>query len=76
MIEHKEKKCPKCGQQLRFPKNIGGMLMACPSCGEKFHSDFKLGGARSSNAHRGLFMTIFELPNKIMNRVSRLIFPK
>lgn len=76
MTEHTEKECPKCGQQLRVPKNVGGLLMACPSCGEKFHSDFKLGGARPSSAPRGLFMTIFELPNKIISRISRLIFPK
>ncbi len=76
MTEQTEKKCPKCGQQLRFPKNVGGMLMACPSCGEKFHSDFKLDGAKPRNTHRGLLMTIFELPNNIMSRISRLIFPK
>ncbi len=46
MTEYTEKKCPKCGQQLRFPKNVGGVLMACPSCGNEFHSDFKLGGTR------------------------------
>lgn len=76
MTEHTEKKCPKCGQLLRFPEDMGGMLMACPSCGEKFHSDFKLGGIRPGNAHRGLFMTIFELPNIIITRISRFIFPK
>jgi len=76
MTEHTEKKCPKCGQRLRFPKNIGGMLMACPSCGEKFNSDFKLGGARQSAARRGLFKTIFELPYKIVSRIGRHIFPK
>jgi len=51
MTDYTEKKCPKCGQQLRFPDNIGGMLMACPSCGNKFHSDFKLGSSRRS-VHR------------------------
>ncbi len=76
MTEHTEKKCPKCGQQLRFPKNIGGMLMACPSCGKKFHSDFKLGGARQRAAHQGLLTTLFELPYKIISRIVRLFFPK
>ena len=77
MTEHTEKKCPKCGQRLRFPKNIGGMLMACPSCGKKFNSDFKLGGgARQSAAHQGVFVTLFELPYKIMNAIIRLLFPK
>jgi hypothetical protein len=39
-------KRPGCGQQLRFPEDIGGVLVACPSCGNKFQSDFKLGGTR------------------------------
>lgn len=75
MTEHTEKKCPKCGQQLRLPKNVGGILMACPSCGEKFHSDFKLGGTRQGVARRGLFTTIFELPDKIIRHIGRLLFP-
>ncbi len=40
------KNCPRCDQHLRFPENVGGVVMACPSCGHKFHSDFKLGNAR------------------------------
>ncbi|MCP3927648.1 MAG: hypothetical protein GY705_00935 [Bacteroidetes bacterium] len=39
--------CPKCGQVLRFPENLGGMLMACPTCGKKFYSDFKFHGTKS-----------------------------
>lgn len=50
--------------------------MACPSCGKKFNSDFKLGGTRHSVAHQGLFITLFELPYKIMCRIGRLLFPK
>jgi len=76
MTEHTEKKCPECGQRLRFPKNLGGMLMACPSCGKKFHSDFKIGGVRQSVTHKGLFITLFELPYKIISRIGRLFFPK
>ncbi len=34
--------CPRCGQQLRFPDHVGGMLMACPTCGQEFASDFKI----------------------------------
>jgi len=49
MTDYTEKKCPQCGQLLRFPDNIGGMLMECPSCGKKFQSDFKLGGAGRGN---------------------------
>jgi DNA-directed RNA polymerase subunit RPC12/RpoP len=70
MTDHTEKKCPKCGQQLRFPKNIGGILMACPSCGKKFYSDFKIGGIRG-NSHQGILIKIFEMPAKIMSRIGR-----
>ncbi len=83
MTEHTEKKCPECGQRLRFPKNVGGLVMACPSCGKKFSSDFKLGSAKRRGVHRkqspaqrGLLMTIFELPSNIVSRIARLIFPK
>jgi len=76
MTEYTEKKCPKCGQQLRIPSNVGGMLMACPSCGEKFHSDFKFGGARQSAASSGLLSTVFEFPYKVICRIGRLLFPK
>ena len=75
-MDHTEKKCPKCGQQLRFPKNVGGVLMACPSCGEKFHSDFKLGGAKQRVAKKGLLISMFELPYKIVSYIGRLLFPK
>ena len=76
MTEYTKKKCPACGQQLRIPRNVGGMLMACPSCGAKFHSDFKLGGARKRPAKRGLFITIFELPYNIVSALGRFIFPR
>jgi len=42
MDKHTIQLCSKCGQKLRFPIDIGGMLMACPNCGQKFRSDFKL----------------------------------
>ena len=70
MADYTEKKCPKCGQQLRFPKNIGGMLMACPSCGKKFHSDFKLGQAQKSGK-RDLVIHIFEMPERLLQRIVR-----
>jgi predicted Fe-Mo cluster-binding NifX family protein len=46
MKDYTVKKCPKCSQQLRFPNNIGGILMACPTCGNKFYPDFKLGSIK------------------------------
>jgi len=70
MTDYIEKKCPKCDQQLRIPKDIGGVLMACPSCGEKFHSDFKLGGVRK-NAQHGMLITVFEMPGKVIDRIAR-----
>lgn len=72
MADYTVKNCPKCGQQLRFPKNIGGMLMACPSCGKKFHSDFKLGNAKS-NAPRELLIHVFEMPDKMLQRIVRYV---
>jgi predicted amidophosphoribosyltransferase len=75
MSDYIEKKCPECGQQLRFPKNIGGVLMACPSCGKKFHSDFKLGGIRKEEK-RNVLLTVFEMPAKIVSRIGRYLFPK
>ena len=68
MADHIVKECQQCGQQLRFPKNIGGMLMACPSCGNKFSTDFKFGGVREQ---KWMFMNIFGMPNKILNRIGR-----
>lgn len=41
-MSEKLRKCLACGQQLRIPGNIGGMLMACPTCGVTFASDFRL----------------------------------
>jgi predicted amidophosphoribosyltransferase len=71
MTNTTEKKCPKCGQQLRFPDNIGGILMACPTCGNKFHSDFKIGGVRKRTPGN-LLSNIFEMPYKIFKRLIKL----
>jgi DNA-directed RNA polymerase subunit RPC12/RpoP len=74
MSEFTEIKCPQCGQKLRIPRNIGGMLMACPSCGKKFHTDFKFtAGAPKQAEPRGMVISIFELPNRIITRIWRLI---
>jgi DNA-directed RNA polymerase subunit M/transcription elongation factor TFIIS len=66
------KKCPKCGQQLRFPKDIGGVLMACPNCGKQFHSDFKLGN-RLRKRQKNLLLQIFELPSTLLETIGRRI---
>lgn len=42
MSEGYVRHCPRCGQALRFPAGIGGMLMACPNCGHHFVSPFRL----------------------------------
>jgi len=70
MTDSTEKQCQKCGQQLKIPKNIGGVLMACPSCGNKLYSDFKLGGIKRSE-HRGILKIIFEMPCETMIRIWR-----
>lgn len=66
MNDHIEKRCPKCGQQLRIPKNIGGVLMVCPSCGKKINSDFKLSGITQKVQHRNILKDIFEMPCNIL----------
>jgi len=76
MAEYTEEKCSKCGQRLRIPEDVGGILMACPSCGEKFHSDFKIAYTRKVKEHRGWLTTIFELPYKILSSIGRRIFPR
>jgi hypothetical protein len=73
MTDHTEKKCPQCHQMLRFPKNIGGMLMACPSCGKKFYSDFKLVGSKKSD-RQNIVINVFEAPSKLFDRISRYFF--
>jgi len=70
MTVYTEKKCPECGQQLRFPKDIGGMLMACPSCGKEFSSDFKIRVARES-VQKGIARNIFEMPSRIVAHIGR-----
>jgi tRNA(Ile2) C34 agmatinyltransferase TiaS len=82
MEKYVEKRCPSCGQRLRVPVGIGGMLMKCPSCGEKIHSDFKLKGVKHENGKlhkapssgRGLLSIIFELPTTIVAYCKRIFF--
>ena len=75
MIDYTEKQCPECGQQLRFPTDIGGGLMACPSCGNKFQSDFKLGGVKR-NVYKGMLSNVFEMPYKIVSRICRFFLER
>ncbi len=55
MTEGPVRTCPGCGQALRFPGNIGGMLMACPVCGHRFASPYKLAGATPPLASNASF---------------------
>ena len=73
MTGYTEKKCSECGQLLRVPDNIGGMLMACPSCGKKLHSDFKLGSSERK-VERNVLVTLFEMPGQLLNRLVRYYF--
>jgi uncharacterized protein (UPF0212 family) len=75
MADYTEKQCPECGQKLRFPNNVGGIVMACPTCGKKFGSDFKLGGVGSS-PHTGLAQKIFEMPSTHLERLYRLFLKR
>jgi DNA-directed RNA polymerase subunit RPC12/RpoP len=70
MTHYTQKKCPACGQQLRFPTNIGGMLMACPTCGQKFYSDFRL-EVTGKTAPRQILTNVFEMPSTIIGRIGR-----
>ena len=73
MKSSSEQKCPKCGQMLRIPNNKGGITMICPSCGNKIHSDFKFGGVKKS-ATENIFVTIFEMPYRIVSKIRRFFF--
>ncbi|WP_029459812.1 hypothetical protein [Solidesulfovibrio alcoholivorans] len=55
MSEGPVRTCPGCGQALRFPGNIGGMLMACPVCGHRFASPFTLATAPPPLASNATF---------------------
>lgn len=44
MSEGPVRQCPNCGQALRFPSHVGGVLMVCPVCGHRFASPFRLAG--------------------------------
>ncbi|PHR27673.1 MAG: hypothetical protein COA36_08340 [Desulfotalea sp.] len=70
MSNYIEKQCSGCGQKLRFPKHVGGVVMVCPTCGKKFSSDFKL-GLIGRKAHCGVVSSIFELPTTLFERLSR-----
>ena len=78
MSDNYEKQCPGCGQYLRFPKKIGGMLMACPSCGHKFRTDFRFnfdsdGSNKPKSMESKMLKTIFEFPNKMVQGLGRYL---
>lgn len=70
MADFFEKTCPQCGQHLRFPKNVGGIVMACPSCGQKFHSDFKIKGTSNVSSCSAI-VAIFEMPSTLLHHIRR-----
>ena len=69
MNDYTELKCPKCGQMLRIPNRVGGITMICPSCSNKIHSDFKFGGVKQ-RTRKNILVTIFEMPNRIVQFIS------
>ncbi|PID77241.1 MAG: hypothetical protein CSB24_02385 [Deltaproteobacteria bacterium] len=77
--EHIEKQCPGCGQRLRIPSRIGGMLMKCPSCGKNFHTDFKLNHQPSPPAkktRKNPLVLLFELPTMLISYLRRFFSSK
>jgi len=80
MAKYFEKKCPKCKQRLRIPKNVGGVTMVCPSCGTKMASDFKIGQVRTprSAGNEGIIqvlISLFEQPGRLFDRLMKIVFP-
>ncbi|CAG35110.1 zinc ribbon domain-containing protein [Desulfotalea psychrophila] len=75
MADSMIKECPDCGQRLRFPTKIGGMLMKCPQCGTKFYSDFRVKGDGAAYEPRvlatGMLQTIFEAPSNLFRGIRR-----
>lgn len=69
MAEYTEMECSECGQRLRIPKCIGGLVMACPTCGKKYYSDFKVAG--SNNDNRSVSQQVFELPYTLLDKLLR-----
>lgn len=53
MVDERVRTCPECSQQLRFPDNIGGMVMCCPVCSHKFHTGFSLKMSQKSAGDTG-----------------------
>ncbi|BBO66911.1 hypothetical protein DSCA_08410 [Desulfosarcina alkanivorans] len=72
MTHNSIKTCPECGQQLRFPKDVGGVLMECPNCGARFKPDFKL-GKQVRPSSKSVFVQIFELPSTLLRYLGRWI---
>jgi DNA-directed RNA polymerase subunit RPC12/RpoP len=68
-----EKSCPSCGQQLRFPDDVGGVVMACPSCGNRFYSDFKF-GTGSGPARLRSTASVLQVPGIWFKRFRRRFF--
>lgn len=64
-----EQKCSGCGQTLRIPKDIGGLVLVCPTCGKKFYSDFKIKGERKRCTVKDLPSTLFELPLSLFEKI-------
>lgn len=72
MMEYTEEQGHQCGQRLRLPKNIGGLVMVCPTCGNKFHSDFKLAGIKR-RTHANMLTNIFEWPYNTLKRIAGFV---
>jgi predicted RNA-binding Zn-ribbon protein involved in translation (DUF1610 family) len=79
MAGYFEKKCPNCKQRLRIPKNVGGVTMECPTCGNRMISDFKIGQKKAVGGNGGvihLIIRFFEYPGRIVDRLTKMVFPR
>lgn len=72
MVEEKIIICPECGQKLRIPPGVGGIVLVCPSCKCKIKSDFILSSTPGSTKavsrkKKNIFLCIFELPGRLLD---------
>ena len=75
MADYTETCCPQCGQRLRIPERIGGMLMACPTCGKRIYSEFRLNHSTRGGCRRVL-KTVFEMPEPLLSRLKRFFLSR
>lgn len=74
MDNYTEKACTHCGQYLRIPTDVGGVVMACPACGHRFSSGFKMRATESCSVKDDGERDA-ELPSALTQRFPRYFKP-